>query len=116
MLLTGSSSCRCWMLMLTEMQMLCRASSELGATNGHGGREERAGGEQPRHPGASKSSHSKASQSHSQQAGHDHEQHPGCWRFFATIHYGSTALAAGIPQPDKMGTNLQRCCTHSPQP
>ena len=29
---------------------------------------------------------------------------------------GSTALAAGIPQPDKMGTNPQLCCTHSPQP
>lgn len=26
-LVRGSSSCRCWMLMLTGLQMLCRASS-----------------------------------------------------------------------------------------
>ena len=67
------------------------------------------------HPKALTQKHHKAT-AIARKLGIDHEQHPGCWRFFATIHYGSTALAAGIPQPDKMGTNPQLCCTHSPQP
>ena len=59
---------------------------------------------------------SRASQSHNQETWHDHEQQPGCSRLFATIQNGSRALAAGIPQPDKMGTNTELCCMHSPQP